>query len=386
MEEESASKCASVETLKKISSEEELECAVCLQSCVHPVRLPCSSYFLLFMRKVWYKELLESFYFQFELGLLKLRFSFIDLEGTANQSKRCAMCRQEIPADFLENPHLLKKVEEKECDLDGYQWFYEGRNGWWQYDERTSRDLESSFSRGDRIFEILVAGFLYTIDFDKMIQQRRNDPSRRRRIKRDLASIPKKGVAGLKTVLNEAHCRGSTSKQNTENSTSDSESNSPSRGNSNLEVSLRLSSEYQVLEYLHLLHSDLQRNVHVNRVPEASRTSWLSDISVNETTTNARRSRAFSTTLRNDCDSHTPEEQHQGNLRIRLYSDPPSPSQPLTVLSNSNSIESSHLEDTVNSISDDIGNLAIDSNDAAVQYYSLDDTVEYDLPTNNEDL
>lgn len=284
--------------------------------------------------------------------------------------------------------------------------------GWWQYDERTSRDLEISFSRGDRIFEILVAGFLYTIDFDKMVQQRRNDPSRRRRIKRDLASIPKKGVAGLKTVLNQPieedqhqnvasssssdhlpttsassliSIETSQNLENTENSTSDSESNSPSRGNSNLEVSLRLSSEYQVLEYLHLLHSDLQRNVHVNRVPEASRTSWLSDISVNETTTNARRTRAFSTTLR-DCDSHTPAEQHRGNLRIRLYSDPPSPSQPLTVLSNSNSIESPHLDDAVNSISDDIGSLAIDSNDTAVQYYSLDDTVEYDLPTNNEDL
>ena len=31
-----------------------------------------------------------------------------------------------------------------------------------------------------------------------MIQLRRNDPSRRRRIKRDLSSIPKKGVAGIK--------------------------------------------------------------------------------------------------------------------------------------------------------------------------------------------
>ena len=31
-----------------------------------------------------------------------------------------------------------------------------------------------------------------------MLQYRRNDPSRRRRIKRDLASAPKKGVAGLR--------------------------------------------------------------------------------------------------------------------------------------------------------------------------------------------
>ena len=31
-----------------------------------------------------------------------------------------------------------------------------------------------------------------------MLQYRRNDPSRRRKIKRDQASAPKKGVAGLR--------------------------------------------------------------------------------------------------------------------------------------------------------------------------------------------
>ena len=37
-----------------------------------------------------------------------------------------------------------------------------------------------------------------TSDFEHMLQYRRNDPSRRRKIKRDLASAPKKGVAGLR--------------------------------------------------------------------------------------------------------------------------------------------------------------------------------------------
>lgn len=52
-------------------------------------------------------------------------------QGVANQSKRCAMCRQEIPADFLDHPTLLSSLEaEKEEVLPGgYQWFYEGRNG-----------------------------------------------------------------------------------------------------------------------------------------------------------------------------------------------------------------------------------------------------------------
>ena len=35
-------------------------------------------------------------------------------------------------------------------------------------------------------------------DFEHMLQYRRNDPSRRRKIKRDASSAPKKGVAGLR--------------------------------------------------------------------------------------------------------------------------------------------------------------------------------------------
>lgn len=57
--------------------------------------------------------------------------SLVSHQGVANQSKRCAMCRQEIPADFLDHPTLLSSIEaEKEEVLPGgYQWFYEGRNG-----------------------------------------------------------------------------------------------------------------------------------------------------------------------------------------------------------------------------------------------------------------
>lgn len=42
------------------------------------------------------------------------------------------------------------------------------------------------------------------IDFDQMLQYRKQEPSRRRRIKRDLASIPKKGVAGLRLEQGDA--------------------------------------------------------------------------------------------------------------------------------------------------------------------------------------
>lgn len=39
---------------------------------------------------------------------------------------------------------------------------------------------------------------MYIVDFETMLQQRQYDPSRKRQVKRDLATTPKKGVAGLR--------------------------------------------------------------------------------------------------------------------------------------------------------------------------------------------
>lgn len=107
------------------------------------------------------------------------------------------MCRQEIPHDFVEKPTLIDIIEDRMLEYN-YEWYYEGRNGWWQYDERTSKELETAYKNGERSCELLVAGFLYVMDLDAMLQLRRNDPSRRRRIKRDLANIDKIGIAGLR--------------------------------------------------------------------------------------------------------------------------------------------------------------------------------------------
>lgn len=90
-------------SLHKSFSGDNLECAVCLQNCVHPAQLPCGHI-----------------------------FCFLCVKGIANQSKKCAMCRQEIPQDFIEQPNLLEKPCQKDsCEgFDGgYQWFYEGKNG-----------------------------------------------------------------------------------------------------------------------------------------------------------------------------------------------------------------------------------------------------------------
>lgn len=161
------------------SSSSTPECAICLQTCVHPVRLPC-----------------------FHV------FCFLCVKGASWQSKRCALCRQEVPEDFLERPVLLSPEELKAVAAGmsrsggiaggDHAWYYEGRNGWWQYDERTSRELEEAFAKGRKSTEMLIAGFLYVADLENMVQYRRNEHGRRRKIKRDVVDIPKKGVAGLR--------------------------------------------------------------------------------------------------------------------------------------------------------------------------------------------
>lgn len=52
------------------------------------------------------------------------------------------MCRREIPAEFLDHPQLVNGIDDicaTRATEDGYQWYYEGRNGkcilqffrWW---------------------------------------------------------------------------------------------------------------------------------------------------------------------------------------------------------------------------------------------------------------
>ncbi|XP_062130457.1 uncharacterized protein LOC133841762 isoform X4 [Drosophila sulfurigaster albostrigata] len=97
-----------------------LECAICLQTCIHPARLPCGHI-----------------------------FCFLCVKVLAYKNRRCAMCRREIPAEFLDHPQLVNGIDDiyaTRATEDGYQWYYEGRNGgWWAYDERTNDDIETAF-------------------------------------------------------------------------------------------------------------------------------------------------------------------------------------------------------------------------------------------------
>ena len=115
---------------------------------------------------------------------------------------RCALCREDIPSNFFNNPELVEKLKESDSETDenACVWFYEGRNGWWQYDMRNSREIEEKHNSGVDSTELLIAGHLYVIDFRNMHQHRVNNARRIRKIKRDLISIPKKGVAGLRKM------------------------------------------------------------------------------------------------------------------------------------------------------------------------------------------
>ncbi|XP_077255213.1 E3 ubiquitin-protein ligase rnf146-like [Temnothorax americanus] len=147
------------------------ECAVCLQPCIHPARLPCSHI-----------------------------YCYLCVKGVANQSKRCPMCPQEISPDFLERPQLVEVEEpqkESEHPKEEYQWFYESRNSWWKYDPRTSNDLETIYKLGDAQCKLLICGMLYVIDFKKKCQYRKYNPRYKRNIKRDKKDAPCKGVSGV---------------------------------------------------------------------------------------------------------------------------------------------------------------------------------------------
>lgn len=161
------------------------DCPVCLQPCFYPVKLPCGHI-----------------------------FCFLCIKGVVLRSRKCALCRHSLAVDYLENPTLIKVVDkvdkeeksakiakektEDESDAEEFVWYYEGRNGWWSYDEKTSAEVEKSFKSGQRSCTLLIAGFLYVVDFENMFQTRKNEPGRRRRIKRDKRDVESKGVAGIR--------------------------------------------------------------------------------------------------------------------------------------------------------------------------------------------
>ena len=176
----------------KLDDVQQLECAICLENCVHPVKLKCDHI-----------------------------FCFLCVKGVTTKGNNCPMCRKELSSSFLVNPNLVspvnrilqQNVEQISCS-GSFTWFYEGRNGWWEYEERSVTILETSYNQvADKKNdvnpnsystclkpELLIAGQIYVVDFEHMVQFQKDQPHRKRRIKREEKHRVSdcKGIAGLR--------------------------------------------------------------------------------------------------------------------------------------------------------------------------------------------
>lgn len=144
--------------------------------------------------KISLNELIKFF-------LLKQIFCFLCAKGAILQNPKCPLCRTNISPSFLNNPHLIQTESIPEItDLNiEYHWFYEGYDGWWLYDKQTSTEIENAFQNQEPFVELLIAGFIYVIDFEEMAQYRKEVPGKVRKIQRAKTDPKIKGIAGLKT-------------------------------------------------------------------------------------------------------------------------------------------------------------------------------------------
>ncbi|KAH7642179.1 wwe domain containing protein [Dermatophagoides farinae] len=116
-------------------------CPVCLNQPTYPTKLPCSHI-----------------------------FCFLCAKGAILPTHKCPLCRRHISPSFFNNPELIQTestLEVASLSSIDYHWFYEGYNGWWLYDEQTSNDIETAYQNEELFVEVLIAGFIYVIDFEK---------------------------------------------------------------------------------------------------------------------------------------------------------------------------------------------------------------------------
>ena len=80
---------APLSVLAMSSSSAWPDCAVCLQPPIHPVQLECDHI-----------------------------FCFLCVKGASTTSRRCPMCRSDISANYLDNPKLIRPLEEVSCTVN----------------------------------------------------------------------------------------------------------------------------------------------------------------------------------------------------------------------------------------------------------------------------
>ena len=172
MSKSNLSKSGSSAEASTISPESsETECSICMEKYVYPCQLECGHI-----------------------------FCFLCIKGFVSHSGKCALCRAAVSMDYLKTPNLVSMENEAiKIKARKHVWYYEGRNGWWEYDPRTNIELENEYKTDKKKkFQLLISGSIYVIDFENKLQYRLDDPNKKRRIKRDLKNLnTRKGVAGI---------------------------------------------------------------------------------------------------------------------------------------------------------------------------------------------
>lgn len=152
------------------ASQTELQCVICQDTALHPIRLPCGHV-----------------------------FCYLCIKGVFARQGTCALCRQPIPASAINKPTMKSDSSSSSSSTTAPQWLYEARGGdWWLYDERVSAEIEHGYTQDKRgSVKVNVSGYSYMVDYDKMVQYRTDRPERCRRVKRRTAEDTVKGVAGI---------------------------------------------------------------------------------------------------------------------------------------------------------------------------------------------